>query len=158
MVTTKAVRMLSSALLHRDGELLKAQINVTSRTSNGLPRPEGAAQVGAMRRIAATRLKYYGLDMLIGEVMIIVSELVTNAVLHSGTRQIILSLRLKHGVLHIAVADGMPGCAHRKDVDGDAESGRGLALVEALVLENGGRWGTSSDGSETWCSLVVPPG
>lgn len=145
------------AVLHRDGEVMYERIEITSRVGDGQPRPQDAIRVGGMRRIAAARLRCCGLDTLIDEVMLIVSELLTNAVLHSGTRQITLSLRLEHGVLHIAVTDGMPGRARRRDIDGEAESGRGLALVDALVQENGGRWGTSDNGSETWCSLVVLP-
>lgn len=109
-----------------------------------------------MRRIAAAKLRYCGLDTMIDEVMLIVSELLTNAVLHSGTLEIALSLRLHNGVLYIAVIDGMPGSARRRDVDDDAESGRGLTLVEALVNENGGEWGTRDAGAVTWCSLIVP--
>ncbi|MEU8576417.1 ATP-binding protein [Streptomyces asoensis] len=136
---------------------MRERIEIVPRTGDDPPRTQDATWVGALRRIAAAKLRHCGLSTVVDEAILIVSELLTNAVLHSGSGQIVLGLRLEHGVLHIAVADGMPSCAHRKDVDEDAESGRGLALVEALVLENGGRWGTSSDGSETWCSLVVQP-
>ncbi|WP_331751799.1 ATP-binding protein (plasmid) [Streptomyces sp. NBC_00723] len=145
------------AVLRRDVEVMYECFEIAPRIGDSPLRPRDAIRVGGMRRIAAAKLRYCGLDTLIDEVMLIVSELLTNAVLHSGTRQITLSLRLEHGVLLIAVADGMPGSARRKDLDGEAESGRGLALVDALVHENGGSWGTSRDGSETWCSLVVPP-
>ncbi|WP_331734027.1 ATP-binding protein (plasmid) [Streptomyces sp. NBC_00080] len=155
-MTTTAVRT-PRAVLRRDGEVMRERIEIVPRNGADPPRSQDATRVGALRRIAAAKLRYCGLDLLIDEVLLIVSELLTNAVLHSGTRQIDLSLCLEHGVLHIAVTDGMPGNAPRKDVDGNAESGRGLALVDALVQENGGRWGTSGDGSETWCSLVVPP-
>ncbi|WP_405772826.1 ATP-binding protein [Streptomyces sp. NBC_00080] len=136
---------------------MDTRLAIAPRSCDAPPRVQDAYQVGVMRRAVAAKLRCYGLNMLIDEVLLIVSELLTNAVLHSGTRQVTLSLHLEHGVLRIAVADGMPGRAPRKDVDGEAESGRGLALVDALVHENGGRWGTSRDGSETWCSLVVLP-
>lgn len=155
-MTTTAVRT-PRAVLRRDGEVMRERIEIVPRNGDDPPRPQDATRVGALRRIAAAKLRYCGLDLLIDEVLLIVSELLTNAVLHSGTRQITLSLRLEHGVLRIAVVDGMPGGARREDVNGEAESGRGLALVDALVRENGGRWGTSGDGAETWCSLVVPP-
>ncbi|WP_370517746.1 ATP-binding protein [Streptomyces acidiscabies] len=131
-------------------------MQVAPRVGDHSPRSQDASRVGVMRRIAAARLRYCGLDVLIDEVMLIVSELLTNAVLHSGSREITLSLRLADGVLHIAVTDGIPGHARRRNVDDDAESGRGLALVEAVVEENGGEWGTRDVGAETWCSLVVP--
>lgn len=144
------------AVLRRDGEVMTERIEIAPRIGDDPPRLQDAARVGAMRRIAAARLRYCGLSALIDEAMVIVSELLTNAVLHSGTRQIALSLRIECGVLHITVTDGMPGSALCKHVDDDAESGRGLVLVEALVTENGGKWGTRDAGAETWCSLVVP--
>jgi anti-sigma regulatory factor (Ser/Thr protein kinase) len=62
------------------------------------------------------------------------------------------------GALSVTVCDRMPGAAEiRAAADGD-ESGRGLPLVDALVRENGGAWGTSDDGAETWCSLTIPDG
>jgi anti-sigma regulatory factor (Ser/Thr protein kinase) len=109
-----------------------------------------------MRRIAAARLRYCGLEALTGDVMLIVSELLTNAVVHSGTGEISLNLAVRDGFLHVTVIDGVPGSARRKDVANNAESGRGLALVEAVAKENGGTWGTSAGGAETWCSLAVP--
>ncbi|OQR63522.1 hypothetical protein B6E66_13485 [Streptomyces maremycinicus] len=135
---------------------MRERIEIVPRNGDDPPRPQDATHVGAMRRIAAAKLTHCGLEMLIDEVMVIVSELLTNAVLHSGTRQIALSLRVERGVLLIVVADGMPGHARRKEVEDDTESGRGLALVEALARENGGSWGTSNAGAETWCRLVLP--
>jgi anti-sigma regulatory factor (Ser/Thr protein kinase) len=135
---------------------MKERIEVVPRLGDDPPRPQDASRVGALRRIAAARLKSCGLDTLIDEVMLIVSELLTNAVLHSGTKEITLSLSVRDGFLHVTVTDGMPGGATRKHANKDAESGRGLALVEALVAEYGGAWGTSDGGAETWCSLALP--
>jgi anti-sigma regulatory factor (Ser/Thr protein kinase) len=108
-----------------------------------------------MRRITAARLRRCGLELMTDAVMLIVSELLTNAVLHSGGTEIQLSVTVRDGFLHIAVCDGMPGRAERRPADGDAESGRGLALIEALVAESGGAWGTSDAGSTTWCDLTI---
>lgn len=93
-----------------------------------------------------------------GDVMVIISELLTNALLHSGTTEISLNITVQDGALHITVGDGMPGAAEPREAGADAESGRGLALVEALVEESGGTWGTSADGATTWCLLSVPEG
>ncbi|MEV6400864.1 ATP-binding protein [Streptomyces sp. NPDC051907] len=109
-----------------------------------------------MRRIAAARLRHCGLQEMTGDAMLIVSELLTNAVLHSGATEISLSVAVRDGFLHIAVRDGMPGCAAQKAEDDDAESGRGLALVDALAAGRGGTWGTTDAGATTWCRLSVP--
>lgn len=154
-MTTTAVRM-PPAVPHRDGEVMTQRIEVVPRLGDEPPRPRDASRVRVMRRIAAARLRYCGLDPLIDAVMIIISELLANALLHSGTREIILSLTLRDGFLDITVTDGMPGSATTKHVDDSAESGRGLVLVEALAKENGGTWGTSDAGTQTWCRLAVP--
>lgn len=144
--------------LHRDGDLMSERFRVAARRGEAPPRAEDACRVGMMRRIAAARLRYCGLDTLIDEVMVIVSELLTNAVLHSGTTEIALNLSVQKGFLRVTVTDGMPETGAPKSVDEDAESGRGLALVDALVADHGGTWGTSPDGATTWCDLQIPEG
>ncbi|MET9731994.1 ATP-binding protein [Streptomyces sp. NPDC006458] len=109
-----------------------------------------------MRKIAAAKLRHCGLDDLIADVMLIVSELWTNALLHSGTTEITLDLKIQAGFLHVTVDDGMPGYPLSKPAEDDAESGRGLILVEAVVAERGGTWGANRDGAETWCTLALP--
>ncbi|MCX4993378.1 ATP-binding protein [Streptomyces sp. NBC_00568] len=113
-------------------------------------------KVGAIRRIAAARLRYCGLEAMTDDVTLIVSELLTNALLHSGTTEISLTLAVCDGFLRITVRDGMAGCAEPGEADESAESGRGLALVDHLVEENGGAWGTRDAGAVTWCRLTVP--
>ncbi|MFJ3825287.1 ATP-binding protein [Streptomyces nodosus] len=108
-----------------------------------------------MRRIAAARLRYWGLETMTDDAMLIVSELLTNALRHSGTSEINLSIEVEDDFLRIAVHDGMPGSTTLKVEDCDAESGRGLLLVEALAQEGGGSWGTSDNGAITWCQLAL---
>ncbi|MER6789860.1 ATP-binding protein [Streptomyces sp. NPDC000658] len=121
----------------------------------GSPRAEDARRVGVMRRITAARLKHRGLEAMLGDVMLIVSELLTNALIHSGTSEIGLSLEVKDGVLRIEVSDGVPGTPNPKRPDPTEETGRGLLLLGALVQERGGEWGTCNDGACTWCCLPV---
>ncbi|MFE5753794.1 ATP-binding protein [Streptomyces massasporeus] len=110
-----------------------------------------------MRRIAAARLRYCGLESMVDDVVLIVSELLTNALLHTSTTEITLNLEICDGYLRVTVVDGEPGCAEPKlDDDPDAESGRGLILVQHLVEERGGEWGASKGGAETWCTLALP--
>ncbi|MER5222879.1 ATP-binding protein [Streptomyces flaveus] len=154
-MTTTAVRT-PRAVPHRGSDVMNERFKVAPRYGAAPPRPEDACRVGMMRRIAAARLRYCGLEAMTGEVMSIVSELLTNALLHSGTTEISLSISVKDGTLRIAVRDGMPGSAEPKAADDNAESGRGLMLVEAMVRESGGTWGTSDAGDTTWCCLPVP--
>ncbi|MGW3669148.1 ATP-binding protein [Streptomyces sp. NPDC005141] len=115
-----------------------------------------ARRVRMARTLTAARLRHCGLELMTDDVTLIVSELLTNALLHSGTTEISLTIALRDGFLRITVRDGMAGCAEPSNADQDAESGRGLALVDALVKENGGVWGTSDAGAVTWCRLTVP--
>lgn len=109
-----------------------------------------------MRRIAATRLRSCGLGVIADDVALILSELLTNALLHSGATEIGLILAVENGKLTIVVRDGQPGNVAPEAAGDEDESGRGLLLIERLVQESGGTWGTRDAGAETWCRLEVP--
>ncbi|MEV7683103.1 ATP-binding protein [Streptomyces sp. NPDC088341] len=153
-MTTTAVRT-PRARHRRDGEVMTEHIKISPQRGGGPPRAEDACRVGVIRRIAAAKLKYCGLEALTDMVMLLVSELVTNAIVHSGTTEICLRLVVRDGFLRIAVIDGMPGRATPRHADDNALSGRGLVLVESLVEEAGGSWGTSDGGAETWCRIPL---
>ncbi|WP_210585560.1 ATP-binding protein [Streptomyces sp. GESEQ-35] len=80
---------------------------------------------------------------------LLVSELATNAVLHSESR-FTLTLTAAHGVLRCEVADAGHGQPRVLDA-GTSESGRGMFLVDALAL----RWGCLDDraGTTVWFEL-----
>ncbi|MFH8977773.1 ATP-binding protein [Streptomyces sp. NPDC017890] len=138
------------------GEVMNERFKVALRRGDEPPRREDACRVGAMRRVAAARLRYCGLQAMTNDVVIIVSELLTNALLHSGASEIRLTITFVNDSLRIAVHDGVPGQATPRAADHDNdESGRGLVLVDALAKECGGEWGTSDAGAETWCHLPV---
>ncbi|WRZ87972.1 ATP-binding protein [Streptomyces sp. NBC_01007] len=145
---------------HRDGDVMGVSFEIACRRDGTPPSPEDCVWVGAMRRIATARLRCRGLDVLQDAVGFIVSELLTNAILHSGTTTVSLTMVVQDGGLCLSVADGIPGVPPpvMKVAGTDAESGRGLALVDTLVKENGGAWGTSEAGAVTWCRLVIPSG
>lgn len=152
---TTAVRR-PRAVLHRGGVVMRERFRVTPRCGGAEPHPEDALRVRAMRRLAAERLRFCQLEALADDVPLILSELLTNALLHSGSTEIGLSLTVENGVLTIVVRDGRPGIASPKVANDEDESGRGLLLIESLVQETGGTWGTRDAGAETWCSLEVP--
>ncbi|MBQ0829356.1 ATP-binding protein [Streptomyces tagetis] len=116
------------------------------------------AEVGRARRWACSRLAVSAIaaDESLAETMaLLVSELVTNAVVHTG-RPAVLRLYLP--------AEAADGATVRLEVDdisgrapaprcpnGDATGGRGLALVEGLA----DRWGWVREGAgkRVWCEL-----
>ena len=68
---------------------------------------------------------------LVDDAELLVSELVTNAVLHAHTG-VAVSLRVGAGVLRIEVADGSLDRPRPRHPADDAVTGRGPLLVEAL--------------------------
>jgi len=81
---------------------------------------------------------------------LVISELVTNAVVHAGT-DIEVNVMVRADAVRIEVTDlgaGVP----RSGAMFDATSGRGLPIIEAL----GGRWGVLQlgAGKTVWCELA----
>ncbi len=84
---------------------------------------------------------------------LVASELVTNAVLHARTPMEV-TLRLVAPLLHIAVRDASVDRPRMSsDVDENAESGRGLLLVDALASS----WGSLvlDSGKIVWATVRV---
>jgi anti-sigma regulatory factor (Ser/Thr protein kinase) len=91
---------------------------------------------------------------LVEDVDLVVSELVTNALLHSGegpacaAAPIRLELDLSEGRLTCRVVDSSPLPPMPEEAAETAESGRGLILVEALASE--WDWEDLPDGKAVW--------
>ncbi|MBU6529682.1 ATP-binding protein [Streptomyces mayonensis] len=110
------------------------------------------AFVSPCRRITTASLRRWGVpEAVIDNVVLVVSELVTNAIEHGGSNTA-LRVCLNDGELRIEVADGNQSPATLQDPADDDESGRGLYLV-ALLAE---LWGTNDAGATTWCTLRLP--
>src|ERR1022692_4826198 len=92
-----------------------------------------------------------------GDVELITSELVTNAVIHTRSGQpggtFTLAVRAHPDEVQILVRDsGGPSVPDwTSAADPDSEHGRGLALISTIATE----WGShaSQDGRSTWCLL-----
>ncbi|MEU5225316.1 ATP-binding protein [Streptomyces toyocaensis] len=110
------------------------------------------------RRLTTARLRYCGLEPLVDDATLIVSELVTNAIQHGNGLQVTFTMTVRSGFLHLAVHDETPSRPVVCDADKDAEHGRGLFLVEFLATAHGGTWGISDAGTTTWCRLPIPGG
>ncbi|MEU9774832.1 ATP-binding protein [Streptomyces sp. NPDC047968] len=112
-----------------------------------------AQRVPSMRRITQARLNWCGLRDMTEPVALIVSELVTNAIVHSGGTLVELRMQLQDGALYVAVGSDVPGTPTVSEADGEAEHGRGLLLVEYTVKSLDGVWGVSDDKTTVWCLL-----
>jgi len=97
------------------------------------------ASVGRARRLVAAALAAAGHGEDVADVAtLLVSEVVTNSVLHAGT-EIELRCERRGGGVRIEVSDGssmVPGVRH---YDPDATTGRGLGLVSTLARSWGVR-------------------
>ncbi|MER5529832.1 ATP-binding protein [Streptomyces sp. NPDC002677] len=109
-------------------------------------------RVGQLRRISAAHLRLWGVESAVDTASLLISELVTNAVRYGETEDINFSVSHWCGEVRVEVADGTPGRPEVKRPTAAEESGRGMLIVDALA-EN---WGTSEDGTLTWCTIAVP--
>ncbi|WP_371515748.1 ATP-binding protein [Kitasatospora sp. NBC_01300] len=86
----------------------------------------------------------------------VTSELVTNAVRHSDrpmlTVAVYVSVRLRRAL--VEVYDGSIALPRRRQAGTDAESGRGLELVECLALAHGAE--RTEQGKRVWAELALP--
>lgn len=119
-------------------------------------RPEDISRVGAMRRIAAARLRFCGLQDLVDDVALVVSELVTNSIRHGGGSCVHVGMTVQGNHLRIAVTGDRPGHPEVQSPPEHSETGRGLLIVEAVARKGGGSWGTAENGTTTWCTLRLP--
>jgi len=131
---------------------LTVRIRRTPRAS-GAPLPAHEARwVGSLRRTCAGKLRRAALPGLIDPVGLVISELVTNGLVHGTGEELAVRFLLTTRQLVIEVADGSPGRARVRVAAPEDESGRGMALVDAIA----DAWDTSPDGTTTWCSFALP--
>jgi anti-sigma regulatory factor (Ser/Thr protein kinase) len=84
-------------------------------------------------------------------VQLLLSELVTNAVLHAASQPKVAISVLRDRV-HIEIVDSSADTATPRNADDEAESGRGLGIVDALAQS----WGTTPlpDGKVVWFDVA----
>jgi len=122
--------------------------------------PQAAASYGptsesvpAARRLVREALASWGALDVVDDAVLLVSELVTNAVVHAGTH-IDVACRYEEGHIHIEVVDRHPPRALPLDVGPpptDREGGRGLYLCAALASSWGVEYAAAS--KRVWIRL-----
>ncbi|MDP9071818.1 MAG: PAS domain S-box protein [Actinomycetota bacterium] len=120
---------------------------MTLSTQRLPPEPTSA---GRARRLVADALVTSGHEDLVEAATLLVSEVVTNAVLHAGT-DIVLRCRTSADLVRVEVADSSPVRPGLRNYDEEATTGRGLELVDLLASA----WGVDPrrDGKTLWFEL-----
>ncbi|WP_413812756.1 ATP-binding protein [Streptomyces sp. OE57] len=137
-----------------NGDAMRVRFEIAKRGARDQLPEADARRVKQMRYLAKACLEHWGLADMSDDVVLAASELVTNAILHSHGTEITLLISLQDDdLLRISVHDETPWLPVIRLVDGDAESGRGLQLVEWMTIAHGGAWGTSDGGATTWCTF-----
>lgn len=106
------------------------------------------------RRFTARTLRSWRVGEEADTVLLVVSELVTNALVHTQG-SVRLDLTLAAGQVRVAVTDSSPRApAKPVVVDWESTGGRGLFLVEAMSAS----WGTVpvGGGKQVWSEIEVP--
>ncbi|MEV6162824.1 ATP-binding protein [Streptomyces sp. NPDC052052] len=118
--------------------------------------PAHPESVAGARRLAKARLDEWRLDGdTLDAAALIVSELVTNAVVHTASARVVCELRRLGRRLCIAVQDQghQPG-GPQLCRTADDEHGRGLLLVDAMSSAWGSRDAVDGSGRIVWAELT----
>ncbi|WP_435059063.1 ATP-binding protein [Streptomyces sp. bgisy060] len=112
--------------------------------------PAQPDRVAQARKTTAAHLARWGVPLaLADDVVLVVSELVTNAIEH-GQGDVVLRVERRRAHLYVGVADGSPVRAAIRPTNEEDPGGRGLVLVDALSAG----WGTTEDGQLTWAHVT----
>lgn len=112
--------------------------------------------MGAGRRFVQATLRDWGHEDLVDTAGLLVSELVTNAVLHARAAPTVV-VRLVRDLLRIEVIDPSSRLPRAKGYAVDSSTGRGLLLVDRMAEA----WGTEirpGGGKVVWFELRVDHG
>lgn len=112
------------------------------------------ASVGQARRFTRERLERWGADALIENAVLVVSELVTNAITHAGSVcRVVLRRSAGSGSIRIEVTDFGSGSPEPQTPSPIRPNGRGLLIVSSVAAA----WGIdpSVDGKIVWAEIAA---
>jgi len=128
---------------------VNSAIGVTVMSTIELP-PEPTSPGAARRFVTDGLARHDGAPTEVAALL--VSELVTNAVLHARTPMVV-TVTANDGSVRVGVQDGSPTLPALRQYDRSASTGRGLQMVERLAS----RWGVDADdrSKTVWFELAL---
>ncbi len=115
--------------------------------------PADLKSVRSARRFVSGVLDDWGCAELDDGAALLVSELVTNAIVHAHST-VELAVHLRPTRIRVEVIDTAREHVRRRDAKDDEQSGRGMALIEAIAAA----WGVDSllSGKSVWFEMERP--
>ncbi len=112
---------------------------------------ERSALRGA-RQFVADSLVSWGNESLVDDALLVVAELMTNAVIHAQS-EFVVAIAARGDSVRVSVRDGSAVLPVMQDPDAHSVSGRGLVLVAGIAQ----RWGIEliGNGKVVWADLSV---
>ena len=125
-----------------------------SAGSKRLTFPPAAGCLADLRRWARFWMEQNPTDGVDPDIVVLsMTELVTNSIKH-GTGPVDVELTVDTGNLRLFVSDCSQELPRRKHLTGEAETGRGILILESLAT----RWGVRpqrSGGKTVWCEFAA---
>nr|WP_277949991.1 ATP-binding protein [Bailinhaonella thermotolerans] len=117
--------------------------------------PAGAEAVTRARELARATLARWGLEPATPEAVLLISELVTNALVH-GRAPIHLHLSCDGNprMLQCQVSDASPEEPRQHPADSGEPHGRGLMILAAIASSHG--WHVVPGGKAVWFTYRIP--
>lgn len=129
-----------------------SEIGTAARDEEELALPRDTASAAVARRWVVATCARWGCERELDQIMLVVSELVTNAVVHARS-SCTLRLSRRGDSVRVDVVDGGEGSPDLHRPDESAENGRGLYLISAMSSA----WGVepmTSGGKSVWAELA----
>jgi anti-sigma regulatory factor (Ser/Thr protein kinase) len=107
-----------------------------------------------MRRITAAHLRLWGYADLVESVALGLTEILTNVHRHSGSPSCVVTLQDIGAGVRLTVSDTSAQLPVARDIDWNAESGRGLHLIASVADSVGSD--VTPTGKDVWAVFGTP--
>lgn len=130
----------------------RCALSVASGAVPSLELPPDRKAAARARRFVTATLRDWGLDGSVADAELLVSELVTNVVLHTATPATV-DIARNDGHVRIGVSDLSPDAPRVRPLDTTAVTGRGMLLVDKVATT----WGVEirAGGKCVWVEVLA---